>query len=82
MPAIPDGITTKLNLFRNQAPENKDLVDWLLSKDGYLERGLKAGWIRGVPPTKIGGLDAYEAGLERLSKGVSGTRLIIEPWKE
>jgi len=81
MPALPEGVTAKMNLFRNKAEENKDLVDWLLAPGGYLEKGLQGGWIRGVPPTKIGGLETYESGLEKLAKGVSGTRLVVEPWK-
>ncbi|KAI9851731.1 MAG: hypothetical protein M1838_002946 [Thelocarpon superellum] len=80
MPKLPDGVTAEMMLFRNKAEENQELVDWLLASGGYMERGLKGGWIRGVPPERLGGLDQYAAGVERMSQGVSGKKLVIEPW--
>jgi len=82
---VPEGITANFMRFRNAAPENKELVDWTCRKGGYLETGMKEGWIRGVKPESIGGLDAVSKGLERRAipglRGVSGARLIVEPWK-
>lgn len=84
-PELPEGVTTKMMLFRNGDEENKEYVEWLLKKDGYLQTGLKEGWIRGVRPESIGGLEAVDAGIRRRAlpglKGVSGARLIVEPWK-
>ncbi|KAF7324869.1 GroES-like protein [Mycena kentingensis (nom. inval.)] len=76
---LPEGVTTKFLLFRNQAPENQEFVEWY---SGYLESGLKGGWIRGARPTVIGGLDKVSEGVEMVSNGVSGQRIIIAPWKE
>lgn len=85
-PEVPEGITVKMCLFRNGAEENRELVDWMLKKGGYLETGVKEGWLRGVLVEKIGGLDKVEEGLERRAieglGGVSGARLVVEPWLE
>ena len=79
---LPEGITTKFLMFRNKAEENKEFVQWYVSKGGYLESGLKGGWIRGVPGDVIGGLDKVSEGVEMLGKGVSGRRIIVEPWRD
>jgi NADPH:quinone reductase-like Zn-dependent oxidoreductase len=85
-PTLPDGVTAKMVLFRNGAEENKDVVEWMLKKGGYLERGLKEGWFRGVRGEVIGGLNSANDGLKRRKmenlSGVSASRLIVEPWKE
>jgi hypothetical protein len=79
---LPEGITTKFLLFRNKAEENKEFVEWYSRKGGYLESGLKGGWIKGVPDDVIGGLDKVSEGVDMLGKGVSGRRIIIEAWRE
>jgi hypothetical protein len=50
-------------LFRGKAEEHKTPVEWLLSKGGYLERGLQGGWIRGVLSEVIGGLITVQLGV-------------------
>jgi hypothetical protein len=82
MPEIPEGIETQMFLFRGKAAENQAHVEWFLGKGGYLERGLKEGWIVGVPPEVIGGLDAVQQGVKDITAGVSGRKLVIDPWKE
>ena len=83
-PTLPEGLNAKLVLFRSSAPENTELVEWMLKKGGYLETGLKDGWLRGVDGESIGGLESVAKGLERRRvvglKGVSARRLIVEPW--
>jgi len=69
-------------LFRNKAEENQELVQWMLGSGGYLERGIKGGWIKGVPAECIGGLEKAEEGIESLFNGVSGRKLVVEPWVE
>ena len=81
MPQLPEGITAKMFLFRNKAEENKEFVDWMCGKDGYIEKGLKGGWIKGVPVERIGGLNSVTEGLDMMYEGVSGRRLVVEPWK-
>ncbi|KUJ20150.1 GroES-like protein [Mollisia scopiformis] len=79
---FPENVKTKMLLFRNKAEENQDLVQWMLGKGGYLEQGLTEGWIKGVPAETIGGLGAVAEGIERLHKGVSARKIVIEPWIE
>jgi hypothetical protein len=79
---FPEGVNPKMLLFRNKAEENKELVEWMLGIDGYLERGIKGGWIKGVPAECIGGLGSVEEGIDRVWRGVSGRKLVIEPWVE
>ena len=82
LPTIPEGIRPQMMFFRGKADENKEHVEWLLGKGGYLERGLQGGWIRGVPSEVIGGLDAVHQGVKDILAGVSGRKLIIDPWIE
>lgn len=80
-PKPPEGVTTQFMMFRGRLEENKAHVDWLMGKSGFLERGLKIGKIRGVPAEVVGGLDAVPKALEKINAGVSGKKLIIDPWR-
>lgn len=86
LPKIPSFLKTQMHLFKNKAPENKDHVEWLMgtpNKPGFLERGLRGGWIKGVPAKSIGGLDKVEEGIRMVHEGRnSGFKVVIEPWKE
>ena len=82
MPTVPGGITAKMHMFRNKAPENAEFMEWLMGDDSYLAKGVTGGWIRGVPVEKVGGLKAVEKSIERIFHGVSGRKLVVEPWKE
>jgi len=78
----PEGVNAKMLLFRNKAEENRELVAWMLGSGGYLESGIKGGWVKGVPAECIGGLGKVEEGIERVFEGVSGKKLVVEPWLE
>lgn len=79
--ALSEGITVKFLRLSNRAEENKEFVKWYRERIGYLESGLKGGWIRGVPGVVTGGLEKVEEGVNMLEKGVSGRRVVIEPWR-
>jgi NADPH:quinone reductase-like Zn-dependent oxidoreductase len=79
-PEPPAGVTLQMHRFSTHSPENADWNDWLLSKGGYLEQGIKKGLIKGVPPNVLGGLDKVEEGIEKVNNGVSGQKVVINPW--
>ena len=79
-PKPPEGVTVQFMMFRGKLEENRAHVQWLLEKDGFLERGLRSGTIRGVPAEVVGGLDAVPKALKMMSEGVSAKKLIIDPW--
>lgn len=84
MPEIPEFIKPQMLFFRNKAPENKEHVDWLMGtteKPGFIERGIRGGWIRGVPVRSVGGLEKVQGGLDDiLNNRHSGVKLVVEPW--
>jgi NADPH:quinone reductase-like Zn-dependent oxidoreductase len=80
MPQLPEGITARMHRFSTHSPENADWQKWLLSRGGYLEQGIKHDLIKGVPPEVIGGLDKVSEGIESVFKGVSGKKVVIDPW--
>lgn len=77
---FPEGITAQFHQFSPQAPENKVWLKYFLGRDGFLERGIKKGVIKGVPAEILGGLESVSDGIERLHRGVSGRKLVVEPW--
>ncbi|RDW95056.1 hypothetical protein BP5796_00819 [Coleophoma crateriformis] len=80
---IPPNVTVKMNSFRSAAEENLELVQWMLGQGGYLERGLKEGWARGVPPLVLGGLNQVEKAVDMLHhEEVSGQKLVVFPWQD
>lgn len=79
-PQPPEGVTLKMHRFSTHSPENADWNSWLLSKGGYLEQGIKKSLIKGVPPNVLGGLDKVEEGIEKVGHGVSGQKVVIDPW--
>lgn len=82
MPKHPEGITAKMFMFRNKAEENQEFVKWMVGEDGYIGRGLRGGWIKGVPVIRVGGLHAVSGGIDMMAKGVSGGRIVVEPWND
>ncbi|KAL5376810.1 hypothetical protein DPSP01_010221 [Paraphaeosphaeria sporulosa] len=79
-PTLPEGVTTGMHFFSTQAPENADWAKFFLSRGGYMEKGIKSGLIQGVPPHLLGGLEKVSDGIEEVHKGVSGKKVVIDPW--
>lgn len=77
---FPEGITTQFHRFSTQSPENMEWYQHFLSRGGFLEKGIKQGIIKGVPPEVIGGLEKASEGIEKVHNGVSGKKIVIEPW--
>lgn len=80
MPTFPDGVTARMHRFSTHSPENKDWAEWLLKRGGFLEQGIKSGVIKGVPADVVGGLEKVGEGVEKVQKGVSGKKVVVEPW--
>jgi NADPH:quinone reductase-like Zn-dependent oxidoreductase len=76
----PDGITTKMHLYSVLAPENAEWYKHFLAPGGFIEKGMQSGIIKGVPTNVIGGLEKAGDGIEAVHKGVSGQKVIVEPW--
>lgn len=50
--------------------------------DTYLPQGISGGAIIPLPIEKVGGgLRGVNEALDRLQKGVSGVRLVADPWE-
>jgi NADPH:quinone reductase-like Zn-dependent oxidoreductase len=79
-PTFPEGITVGRHSFSTHAPENADWAKHFLSRGGFMEKGIKSGVIRGVPPHLLGGLEKVSGAIEQLHEGVSGKKLVIDPW--
>jgi NADPH:quinone reductase-like Zn-dependent oxidoreductase len=80
MPEVPEEVTARFYRWSTHAPENKEWAEWLLARGGFLEEGIKQGIIKGVPPEQIGGLGKVGEGVDRVFKGVSGRKLVVDPW--
>lgn len=84
MPEFPEFIKPQFLMFRNKEPQNKGHVEWMMGTDekpGYVERGLRGGWIKGVPIESVGGLDKVSEGIDALHKNEhSGVKFVVEPW--
>ncbi|KAH7128257.1 chaperonin 10-like protein [Dendryphion nanum] len=80
MPTPPEGITLQFHLFSTKAPENAEWQKWALSRGGYLEQAIKSGALKGVPADVIGGLEKVSDGIDAVHAGVSGKKVVIEPW--
>ncbi|KAJ4355429.1 uncharacterized protein N0V89_003445 [Didymosphaeria variabile] len=79
-PTLPEGVTAGMHRFSTHAPENADWAKYFLSRGGFMEQGIKSGVIKGVPPYSLGGLEKVSEGIEELHKGVSGKKVVIDPW--
>lgn len=79
-PTLPEDVTTGMHLFDTHAPENADWAEYFLSRGSFIEKGIKGGVIKGVPPHLLGGLEKVSDGIEELHKGVSGKKVVIDPW--
>ncbi|KAF2470817.1 alcohol dehydrogenase GroES-like domain-containing protein [Lindgomyces ingoldianus] len=75
---LPEGVTRVFESWSSTM--DNDLRSWAFTT--YLPQGLSGGKIIPLPIEKIeGGLDGVSDALDRLQKGVSGVKLIVDPWE-
>lgn len=79
-PPLPEGVTVGMHFFSPESPENADWAKYFLSRGGLMEEGIKSGVIKSVPPHLLGGLELVPVGIYELHKGVSGKKVVIDPW--
>jgi NADPH:quinone reductase-like Zn-dependent oxidoreductase len=77
---FPEGITVQFYQFSTHAPENVEWHKHFLTRGGFVESTIKQGVLCGVPPNALGGLEHVGEGLDKIEKGVSGQKIVIEPW--
>lgn len=79
---LPDGVTRVFEPWSDPLYEEKNsgLLEWLIQT--YLPQGISQGAIIPLPIEKVsGGLKGVNGALDRLQKGVSGVRLVADPWE-
>lgn len=79
---IPTGVTRVFEPWSASLFEEKNdgLLEWTIGT--YLPQGLSGGSIKPLPIEKIqGGLKGVNEALDRMQKGVSGVRLVVDPWE-
>jgi hypothetical protein len=79
-PELPEGVTVQFHSFSNHAPESVEWHKHFLARGGFLEKAIKGGVLKGVPANVLGGLDSVAEGIEKVYAGVSGQKIVIEPW--
>jgi len=77
---FPDGITVQFHRFSTHAPENAEWQKHFLSRGGFMEQAIKSNVLKGVPAKVLGGLERVAEGIEEVHAGVSGKKIVIEPW--
>jgi NADPH:quinone reductase-like Zn-dependent oxidoreductase len=80
---LPDGVNRVFEPWNEPLYEGKnhELRKWML--ETYIPRGLEMGRIKPLPVEKVsGGLRGVDVALERMGRGVSGVRLVLDPWEE
>jgi hypothetical protein len=77
---FPDGVTVQFHRFSTRSPENKEWSDHFLGRDGYLEKAIKGDILKAVPANVLGGLESASEGLDKVHSGVSGQKIVIQPW--
>ncbi|KAL5319867.1 hypothetical protein ACEPPN_012925 [Leptodophora sp. 'Broadleaf-Isolate-01'] len=79
---LPDGVTRLFEPWSESLyeEENCGLQKWVV--ETYLPQGLSTGAITPLPTVKAdGGLKGINVALDQMLKGVSGIRLIADPWE-
>ena len=79
---LPDGVNRVFEPWSDSLyeTENQRLQEWVVGT--YLPQGLLQRAITPIPIEKvIGGLKGIDAALERIQKGVSGLKLVADPWE-
>jgi len=79
---LPEGVTREFASWGTVLDEEKNagLRSWAFST--YLPNGIANGKIVPLPIEKVSrGLDGVNDALDRLQKGVSGVKLVVDPWE-
>ena len=77
---FPEGTTVQFHRFSTHAPENAEWHKYFLTRGGFLEQAIKSGALKAVPAEVLGGLESVAEGIEKVHTGVSGKKVVIEPW--
>jgi NADPH:quinone reductase-like Zn-dependent oxidoreductase len=77
---FPDGITVQMHRFSTHSPENTEWHGHFLARGGFLEQAIKSGSLKAVPAEVVGGLDSVADGIQKVHDGVSGKKIVVEPW--
>jgi len=79
---LPDGVTRVFEPWSDPLYEekNRGLQEWVIQT--YLPQGISWGAITPLPIEKVGGgLEGVNEAFDRMQKGVSGVRLVADPWE-
>ena len=79
---LPEGVERVFEPWSESLYEerNNELQEWIVGT--YLPQGLANGAIIPVPVERVeGGLKGVNTALNRMLKGVSGVRLVADPWQ-
>jgi len=79
-PELPEGITVQFHRLSTSATENADWQKYFLSRGGFLEQAIKNDVLKGANPEVLGGLDKVAEGINKVHAGISGKKVVIEPW--
>ncbi|KAF2028354.1 GroES-like protein [Setomelanomma holmii] len=77
---FPEGIRVQFHRFSTHSPENAEWHRHFLAQDGLIEQAIKSGDLKAVPAEVLGGLESVAEGIEKLHRGVSGSKIVIQPW--
>lgn len=77
---FPDGVTVQFHRFSTHSPQNQDWSKHFLGRGGYLEKAIQGGVLEAVPVNVLGGLESAGDGFEKVHSGVSGQKVVIQPW--
>jgi NADPH:quinone reductase-like Zn-dependent oxidoreductase len=79
---LPEGVTREYASWGSVLDEEKNagVLSWAFSE--YLAQGVASGKIIPLPIEKVnGGLKGVNDALDKLQKGVSGVKLVVDPWE-
>lgn len=79
---LPEGVSRKFESWPDllAEPKHAGLVEWAYTT--YLEQGVASKKIIPLPNEKVsGGLHGVNDALDKIQKGVSGVKLIVDPWE-
>jgi NADPH:quinone reductase-like Zn-dependent oxidoreductase len=77
---FPEGVTTQFHRISTHAPENADWQEHFLARGSFLKQAIKSGVLKGVPAEVVSGLDSVAGAIEKVYDGVSGKKIVVEPW--